>query len=618
MCGIAGRINFNRQPVHRNMLMTMANAMAHRGPDGEGFYDDGCVGLAHRRLSIIDPEKGHQPFIDKSSGLALVCNGEIYNFLELRDELSGHCIFRTQSDTEVLLQAYAYWGIGCLDKLRGMFAFALHDSRRKKLYLVRDRLGIKPLYYYYKADSSLYFASELSALLAAEVPREIDGESVAGYFRWQYIPTPKSIYKNIYKLEPGHYLEIDLNSGNINNVCYWKLQPNPSNLPEEVCLEQLNAELDNVLRIYVRSDVPFGAFLSGGVDSSLVTALMSRQLNEPAKTFSIGFNERNHSELPFAAKASKTIGTNHYEKIVSPKAALDVLVKLTRHFGEPFADSSAVPTYYVSQVTAGEVKMVLSGDGGDELFGGYWSYIKTFQDMKYPIPTFLRKTASNISSLAPQSKIGRSLGYIAMQPLERHIQQRQIFTLLELKELLNAECSTDWPYKVALSEIKNEIDDISCFQYLDLRTYLLDDILTKVDRMSMANSLEVRVPLLDHKIVELAFQLPLSAKLHCEGRQVRTKHLLKLSAERFFPSDFLDRPKMGFGIPIIEWCQNDLKENILDAFNNRNAPSYEWLNYNIVQKILNEFFSGRNNRAAHVWALLMFDIWMRNVHKGFQ
>lgn len=613
MCGIAGIVNFNSKALEHGDLKFMAAAMAHRGPDGEGFFINENVGLTHRRLAIIDPLDGHQPFIDEESGLVVVYNGEIYNYIEIREELKNSYNFRTNSDTEVLIKAFAKWGISCLEKFRGMFAFALYDKSNQKILLVRDRLGIKPLYYCRNFNSNFFFASELSSLKVAGL-NEIDTTSIADYFRWQYVPTPKSIYKNIYKLEPGHYIELDLCNGNLKKECYWKLKLNTvDTISEEEWLERLNNELDEVIRIYVRSDVPFGAFLSGGVDSSLITALMSRRLDIPVKTFSIGFDEKEHSELPYAGKAARILGCDHYEKVVSSKAAIDILEKIVRHFGEPFADSSAVPTWYVSQMTADKVKMVLSGDGGDELFGGYWSYLETFTEDRYPF--IFRKYISNIISLiAKGSNYAERLAYYKLSSLERHIKQREIFNQEELSALLNYQPDTDWPYMDILSGVDKKFDNISRYQFLDVRSYMLDDILTKVDRMSMANSLEVRVPLLDHKIVELAFQMPLSVKLSLKDGRIRTKHILKRSAERFFTPEFLDRPKMGFGIPIVEWCQVDLKDNIEERFSDKNSAIYQFVNYIAVQTILNDFYSGKSSLVAKLWVLLMFDIWMKSIN----
>lgn len=614
MCGVAGIIKFSGEIVCQDELSYMGSAMAHRGPDGEGFYINGNIGLAHRRLAIIDPDEGHQPYIDEESGLVLVYNGEIYNYVELREELKNEFIFKTSSDTEVLIKSFAKWGIACLEKLRGMFVFALYDIRRKKLYIVRDRLGIKPLYFCKNKNNDFYFASELSSIKISGM-NKIDITSVADYFRWQYVPTPKSIYKGVYKLEPGHYIELDTASGGIKKECYWKLKLNVNDShSEEEWLDKLNNELYEIIRMYVRSDVPFGAFLSGGVDSSLITALMSSHLNMPVKTFTIGFDEHKHSELPFAREAAMITGSDHFQKIVTSQAAIEIIEKIVKHFGEPFADSSAIPTYYVSQITAEKVKMVLSGDGGDELFAGYWSYVTSFTDrLKQNI--VLRKLLRKFLSVLPRSGIKSRLYWYSLTHLEKHLKQREIFTSDELAMLLGNSYDTDWPYTGVLCEVDRKCDFVSRFQYLDARTYMMDDVLTKVDRMSMANSLEVRVPLLDHKLVELAFQMPLSVKLRLINGKIRTKHILKRSAERFFTPEFLDRPKMGFGIPVVEWCQVDLKDYIIDSFADKDFSIFNYINYDYVQRIIKAFYSGRTDYAAKVWALLIFNIWIKSLNE---
>ncbi len=609
MCGIAGILSINAPPPQRDSLEVMNRAMIHRGPDGQGVSINGNVGLAHCRLAIIDPAEGQQPFVDDDTGLAITYNGEVYNYLEIRHLLERRYRLRTQSDTEVVVKAFDCWGIECLDRFRGMFAFAVHDRRNRQVFLVRDRLGIKPLFYC-QNEGRFMFASELSALVAVAGSLEIDPTSVAEYFRWQYVPTPKSIYKGVHKLEPGHFLRIDLVTGTIEKHCYWSLRCAPVSAPESQLLEELNALLQDIVKIYTRSDVPFGAFLSGGVDSSLITALMSRQLSSSVKTFSIGFQEKTHSELPFAREAAEVIGSDHFDEVLMPSDASALLGSIASHFGEPFADSSAVPTWLVSELAADKVKMVLSGDGGDELFGGYWSYVRTFQDMQRCVPPRLRQILKPLTGmLADVRGVGR-FADLFIPPLDKHLAQRDIFLRKELRTLLIHHFDTEWPWRNVLNQIPKALDDVARFQYLDLKTYLVDDILTKVDRMSMAHSLEVRVPLLDHKLVEFALTLPLEARLARRNGQVRTKHLLKCSAERFFSTNFLNRPKMGFGIPIVQWCQNELKERIMDGYVSPTASVFDWLDFRAVHQVLKQFYSGHIGLVAHVWALLMFSIWL--------
>jgi asparagine synthase (glutamine-hydrolysing) len=619
MCGIAGIINLDGKPVARNDLEAVNRNLAHRGPDGDGFFCERNVGLAHRRLAIIDPRLGVQPFYNNDRSIVLSYNGEVYNYVELRKELESEFAFTTQSDTEVVVRAYEKWGIACLDHFRGMFAFALYDANKKVVYLVRDRVGIKPLYYYH-AGGCLLFASELAALLQfRDFRREIVHEALSGFFRYQYVPAPSTVYKDCYKLEPGYYLEIRLADGIIANRQYWNLRVHLTDRSEEDWLEELNALLDDTVRMYVRSDVPFGAFLSGGVDSSLVTALMARHLAEPVRTFTIGFEEEAHSELPYAAQASHKLGTNHYEKIVSPQLAEDILRTIVIHFGEPFADSSAIPTYYVSREAASQVKMVLSGDGGDELFGGYNSYQTTFHDYHGAVPG---RTGAALRLLARYGLLNSVRRWACSQEIplyqSRHDAQRQIFGDADLRDLLVPEVPVAPAVIPDIPIVSAAIDPVTYFQAHDFKTYMVDDVLTKVDRMSMANSLEVRVPLLDHKVVELAFSLPLALKLRLDDvtGQLQTKYLLKKSAERFYTTSFLARPKQGFGIPIVEWCRGPLRALIEARLRETNNPIFQWIKFSYTQRILDDFFQDNPNLVARVWFVLMFDLWMKHVHRA--
>jgi asparagine synthase (glutamine-hydrolysing) len=618
MCGITGLVKFNGEAVALETLKTMNQAIAHRGPDGDGFFCEGNVGLAHRRLAIIDPLGGVQPFYNDDRSIILSFNGEVYNYVEIQKELEPEYHFSTHSDTEVVLRAYEKWGIAALERFRGMFAFALYDKKKHLLFLVRDRVGIKPLFYHH-TPGALLFASEIQPILRAGIPREVVPGSLGSYLRYQYVPAPETIYKDLHKLEPGHYLEIDTQSGVVKEQRYWHLVVDILDRPEGEWLEELNALLDDTLRLYVRSDVPFGAFLSGGLDSSLVTALMARQLEQPVRTFSIGFKEEEHSELPFAAQASRTIGTNHYEKVVSPDLAEEILGDLAVHFGEPFGDSSAIPTYYVAREAASQVKMVLSGDGGDELFGGYNSYRATFEAMSRPgkrLPAALFKLVAR-AHIPPALRGRPEAGRIAALQAQ-HDTQRQAFNDASLRALLLPDMAIAHPTPFDVEIRSRDLDPVTWFQAQDFKTYMVDDVLTKVDRMSMASSLEVRVPLLDHKVVELAFSLPLDLKLRMDEttRQLETKYLLKQSARRFYPQDFLDRPKRGFGIPVVEWCQGALKPLIEAGLRDPKNPLFDWVRFGVVQEMLNEFFAGRSGHVARLWYLFSLDMWMKHVHQA--
>lgn len=615
MCGIAGIIDFSGRSVSASELKILGDALVHRGPDGEGIYCQGNVGLTHRRLAIIDPLKGGQPFFSDDGTIALCYNGEVYNFQEIRHRLRWDFRFRTESDTEVVLKAYEKWGIECLQHFRGMFAFALYDGRKQLMYLVRDRLGIKPLYYH-RAKDRLLFCSELAPLLKLQVGRQINPDAVAGFFRYQYVPTPSTIYEDIYKLEPGHFLEVEVEGGEVRRKQYWDLRVNITDKRETEWLEALNAELDDIVRIYVRSDVPFGSFLSGGVDSSLVTALMQKHVNGHVRTFSIGFQEQEHSELGFAEEVRRILGTEHFAKVVSSDLALDILKELAVRFGEPFGDSSAIPTYYVSREASRQVKMVLSGDGGDELFAGYDSYRAAYEGLRDASHGWRRLLFTYLGKYGPLPKLRKSAHGRAMSPEEKHRSQREIFEDRDLRALLVPEVSVGHPVEVGVKVEGESVDPITMFQAWDLKTYLVDDILTKVDRMSMANSLEVRVPLLDHKLVEMAFCLPLHFKLQFDDskKQVRTKYLLKKSAARYLPDFLLERPKRGFGIPIIEWCRGPLKPGIEESLRSPRNPIFDWVRFEHVQEMLNRFFRGDNILVAKIWCLFMYDLWMREVH----
>jgi asparagine synthase (glutamine-hydrolysing) len=593
----------------------MADSMAHRGPDGDGVRVRGPVGLSHRRLAIIDPALGFQPFVSDDGTLALTFNGELYNYVEIRREL-GDSHFRTDSDTEVVLRAYERWGIACVDRFRGMFAFAIHDARRQVVHVVRDRLGIKPLYYY-QSPTRFVFASELGALITCpDVPRDVDPRAIAGFMRYQYIPTPLSIYRGVAKLRPGHVLTVDLGTGRVIDSSYWELQVVARERSEAECLEELNAVLDDTIRIYVRSDVPFGSFLSGGVDSSLVTALMARHLGDGVRAFSIGFQEEQYSELPYAREAGRILRTDHVQRIVSWQNALDVLDRAVAHFGEPFADSSAVPTYYVCHEAAQHVKMVLSGDGGDELFAGYPVYPDTFlrsRKLHRRWPFGLMFDLWRRSGIPLLARRSLPMAYTDREWYDTH---RVLFNDAMLEDLLAPGVEAYVPTEFALEGVSWDSDPVSAAQAYDVKSYMLDDILTKVDRMSMANSLEVRVPLLDHRVVEFAFSLPLSMRLRENGSpgHVRTKYLLKQSAQRFFPESFLERPKMGFGIPVRDWVEGPLRRGIEDALRDSSNPIYEWLEFRGVQHVMDLEYRRGQDWSARLWAFYMLHLWMQRVH----
>ncbi|MFO0722387.1 MAG: asparagine synthase (glutamine-hydrolyzing) [Myxococcota bacterium] len=628
MCGIAGIVYLDGRPVDADVLTRMADAMRHRGPDGWGTHLDSNVGLAHRRLAIIDPALGVQPFL--SGPRALTYNGEIYNYLEVKAELTGS-EFHTNSDTEVLMRAYEARGIECLQAFRGMFAFALLDRPKQRLFLVRDRLGIKPLHIY-RDGATLAFASELSALRTLPgFDGTISPSAVGSYFRYQYVPAPDTIYRNVTKLPPASVLTVELDTGRVSERRYWSLPIAPSARPEAELLEELNALLDDTLKIYVRSDVPFGAFLSGGVDSSLVSAVMSKHLSAPLNTYTIGFEEEAHSELPYAREAASIVGSVHHQRVVRGQGLEELLARLTQSFGEPFGDSSAVPTYHVSRAAADDVKMVLSGDGGDELFGGYNSYQALYRELSRD-PTGVGgairglgrrripgRLLERLATLAPALRERLPLGLQKLayrwhnQRLQGfHGQFREAFDDAGLEAFLLPSARPGQAPEISGVEMDDDVDPLSWFQAHDLKTYMVDDVLTKVDRASMACSLEVRVPLLDHKVVEFAFRLPRHLRLRELGDgSLETKALLKRSAERYFPAPFLARRKQGFGIPIVEWVRGPLRPAIEGALRDPKSPMFQWVRFESMRTMLDEFYAGQDAHVARIWYAMMFERWSK-------
>ena len=562
MCGIAGIIHFDGQNVARETLERATRALSHRGPDGEGFWLQGNVGLGHRRLSIIDLQQGAQPLCNEDHSVQVTFNGEIYNYRELMGELQlrGH-VFQTQCDTEVLVHGWEEWGENLVDHLRGMWAFAIFDARQNRLFLSRDRLGVKPLFYTLEANR-LAFASEIGALETLDWEQNIDADALNCYLQLGYIPAPLSIFQSVRKLEPAHNLTLDLNqkTREIKPRAYWDVEFSVDETrSEREWHEALEHELQTATRLRLRSDVPFGAFLSGGVDSSVVVAQMSELLEEPVRTFSIGW-ENDEGELPFARQVSQQFKTQHFERRVRFDD-LQVLETLVKHYGEPFGDSSSVPTYFVSQLAREQVKMVLSGDGGDENFAGYSQYAQALSrtqagwdgDWKRN----LRRVAGNVLrgvGALPQLKSPLEIWHFTVrfsQPSDRALLMKNSDFRARMDIFPHA-----FGRHYAPSEQPNW-EFLAWIHRLDIKNYLANDILTKVDVASMANGLEVRGPLLDHRIVELAAQMPMSAKIGWENGQLRGKIALKNVAEKWFDREFLDRKKQGFAMPLHDWFRGE-------------------------------------------------------------
>jgi asparagine synthase (glutamine-hydrolysing) len=566
-----------------------------------------------RRLSIIDLATGHQPIANEDATAWIVFNGEIYNYRDLREELLGRGHrFRTTSDTEVIVHAYEEWGRDAFARLRGMFGLAIWDRVRRTLWLARDRLGIKPLYYTVR-DGRLHFGSELKSLLAAgAVSREVDPAALDHYLAFLYTPPDRSIFKGVAKLPPGHLLE--WRDGDARVTRYWS-PPAVEHAPrsDEDAVEMLHERLRSAVRSHLVSDVPLGAFLSGGLDSSLVVALMAEASAGPVKTFSIGFEEAAYNELDAARVVARHFGTEHHELVVRPDA-LGIVDRLVDHFDEPFADASAIPTWYVSELARRHVKVVLSGDGGDELFAGYDRYMPHPQVARFDrlAPPGARQAAGLLARVMPLGARGRRfLGHVAREADARYVDAISFFGPAERRALLRPieGSGTPGPEEAMESRLRgwSHLPPVSRQMRLDLETYLPEDVLTKVDRMSMAHSIESRVPLLDHPLVEFAVRLPLDLKI----RDGRRKWLLRQVAARVLPADVLARRKQGFAVPLGAWFRGDLRDACQDLLGSARARQRGLFDAREVDRLLREHLDGRRNHELRLWQLVMLELWQR-------
>ena len=620
MCGIAGMVGRAGQAVDAAEVRRMCQTIVHRGPDDEGIYTRGPAGLGMRRLSIIDLSGGHQPIHNEDESIWIVFNGEIYNFLELRRELEarGHH-FYTHTDTEVIVHLYEETGADCVKKLRGMFALALYDERRKSLLLARDRLGKKPLHYAL-CDGRLLFGSEIKALLAvAPQLAAISPEGLLQYLYFGYIPDPFTAFQDIHKLPAGCWMEYS--GGEIKLRQYWDLPAYGSSMPasEEECLEELERRLAEAVRIRLISDVPLGALLSGGVDSSIIVALMARASSSPVKTFSIGFAAQQFNESEFARLVAKRFGTDHHELIVEPNIE-ETLVFLSRMLEEPFGDSSMLPTYYVCRMARQYVTVALSGDGGDEMFAGYDRYLVAMNRTRFDgLPEWIgRLYRDQIHSRIPSGVYGKNLAWNAsLAPRDRYLDEMSFFPALHReRELFTTEfleSASQLPQP--LQQFQRYYDEapakdpLSRLLYLDTKTYLAADILAKVDRMSMASSLEVRVPMLDHEFVEFASSLPIEMKF----RNGQGKYLLKKLAEKLgIPSGLLHRRKQGFQLPLVEWMRNEFKEKFVRVLLEPRTLQRGYFRPEAVRSLVDEHLRGRRNRSGMLWRILVLELWQRN------
>jgi asparagine synthase (glutamine-hydrolysing) len=627
MCGIAGIVSADpvgadvRAGIDEATIHAMCQTIVHRGPDDEGIFVKDSAGLGMRRLSIIDLAGGHQPVFNEDRTVWLVFNGEIYNFPELRPELEsrGHR-FHTNTDTEVIVHLYEDLGADCVHKLRGMFAIALYDSRLRRLLLIRDRLGIKPLHYAL-ANGRLLFGSEIKAILAAAPElATVDHEALYQYLCFGYIPEPLTAFLPIRKLPPGHLLEFE--RGEVRVRQYWDLPQYATHEPasEEECLEELERRLAEAVRIRLISDVPLGALLSGGADSSTVVALMARASSGPVKTFSIGFRHADFNEAPYARLVAQRFATDHHELVLEPDV-VDTVETLSRSLEEPFGDSSMLPTFYVSRMAREHVTVALSGDGGDELFAGYDRY-RTHHERRifdYLPDSVGRVYRDRVYPRLPRGMYGRKFAYNVSLPWrERYLDQvsflpsyqREIPLLSkDFRALLRK--GTD-PLNVMRDyfDWAPARDAISQMLYVDTKTYLPGDILAKVDRMSMANSLEVRVPILDHVFLEWVTGLPPKWKMPGGSHQ---KYILKKLAERVgVPEEVLNRPKQGFALPLVHWFRHELNDLLQTVLLEPRTLQRGYFNPQGVRRLLDEHFRGRRAHTGRIWRLLMFELWHRN------
>jgi asparagine synthase (glutamine-hydrolysing) len=623
MCGIAGIANTGRDGVDVQTIHAMCQTIVHRGPDDEGIFVKDGVGLGMRRLSIIDLAGGHQPIFNEDRSVWIVFNGEIYNFLELRRELEGKGHrFSTHSDTEVIVHLYEEQGAECVNKLRGMFAFALYDERRRRLLLARDRLGIKPLHYVLR-DGRLLFGSEIKTILAAAPEsNDIDPRALLQYFYFGYIPDPLTAFAAIKKLPAGHILEFE--QGEVSVRQYWDLPKYGTRPPrsEEECLEQLEQLLAEAVKIRLISDVPLGALLSGGADSSLVVALMARAASGPVKTFSIGFRHADFDETPYARKVAERFATEHHELILEPDV-VGTVETLTRLLEEPFGDSSMLPTYYVCRMARQHVTVALSGDGGDEAFAGYDRYRIHLRDRAHEwMPEAGRKLYRNyLHRLIPYGVPGRSLAYSVSLPWsERYIEglslkpfQRSMKLLAEDFTRVGVGANDPMTIMRDYLEAAPADDPLDRVLYLDTKTYLPGDILTKVDRMSMATSLEARVPILDHVFLEYVTALPAEWKL----RGLTQKYIFRKLAERVgVPKEALHRPKQGFSLPLVHWMRHELKDLIVGTLTEPRTLQRGYFDLKGVRRMLDEHFRERRDHSPRIWRLLMAELWHRNFVEG--
>ncbi len=622
MCGIVGFCDFNKKS-NKQILIDMTDVLHHRGPDDSGysFYENeyANIGLGHRRLSVLDlSSHGHQPMVFKA--LEIIYNGEVYNFKEIRVELENYdYTFESDSDTEVILKAYHKWGIKAIDRLNGMFSISIYDKENDKLIFVRDRTGIKP-FYYYKEDNLFLFSSELKSFHEHKnFKKEIDLDSVATFLQLGYITEPKSIFKNTWKLKAGYYLELNLKTKRLEEHKYWDVidfyNMSKLDISEDEAILKTEKLLKSAFDYRMVSDVPVGVFLSGGYDSSTVTALLQRDRAEKLKTFTIGFYEDKYNEAPHAKEVAEYLGTEHTEYYCTEQEALNIFPTICEMYDEPFGDSSAIPTTLVSKITREKVTVSLSADGGDEIFGGYGKYLSNLEKQA--------KIIKNLKTIFGARNLNKIANFIQKKGLrndiyfERKVSQLAFENSIELQKLipyfstpvLNEKLIKGYKHKRVVSNfdeidrLSNSLDSFDKMFAIDYKTYMADDILHKVDRATMSVSLEGREPFLDHRIIEFVSRLPSDMKI----KNGNTKWLLKQITHKYIPKKIMDRPKMGFGIPIEQWLKNGLKK-YLEEYLSEGCKTV--LDGKELEKIKKQFLLGRINSTL-IWNLLIFQMWYK-------
>jgi len=618
MCGICGTTGI----ADERLMRRMCEVLVHRGPDDTGFYIDkeSRISLGVRRLSIIDLKGGHQPIHNEDKRIWIVFNGEIYNFMELRKLLKerGHS-FYTRTDTETIVHLYEEYGEACVNALQGMFAFALWNEKEKKLFVARDRLGIKPLYYY-ERKGELIIGSEIKAILEhPDVSREVNLEALNLYLTLQYVPSPLTMFSGIKKLPPGHYLVWA--RGKMNIKQYWDVTflERKQKVDEKAAKEELKSKIEEAVRVRMRADVPLGVLLSGGIDSGAIASFAARLSHQPVKTFTIGFEAKgDYNEFKEARLISKRFNTDHHEIILSAPKTQELLPKLIWHLDEPLADQAAIPTYLVSRFARREVKVALTGEGGDEFFGGYprYGWFRIAKMLQNKIPLSLRKLllqSITKSSVREERKRYAQLLLGEFSDAERHISwigsfsdsNKEILYGERMKENLNSGVIED----LVSGYLENGFEEnlLHSLMYLDVKTWLVDNILTKVDKMSMSASLEARIPFLDHRLVEFVATLPASFKV----RGLKTKFLLKSMLDGILPAEILNKRKHAFLVPTAEWFQNGMKEFVKEVLFSKITTNKRYFNPDYVKWLVNEHFAGRRDFNQEIWSLLCFELWHR-------